>query len=62
VAVALAASSLLVWFAEGVLLVWLVALIWIVVASVTVARRTGWPQAMPARSGRRSQPIGSTAV
>ncbi|TFV89631.1 hypothetical protein [Blastococcus sp. CT_GayMR16] len=43
VAVALAAGSLAVWFAEGALLVWLVALIWIVVASVSVSRRAGRP-------------------
>jgi hypothetical protein len=62
VAVALAVSSLLVWFAQGVLLVWLVALIWIVVASVSVARRSGRSRTVPAGSDRRSPPVGSTAA
>jgi hypothetical protein len=60
IAVALAFSSLAVWFAEGVILVWMAALIWICVASVALAIRSRRSPALPVRterSARVSSPV-----
>lgn len=55
IAVALAVSSLTVWFVEGVILVWMLALIWILVASVALTIRSRRSPELPVGSGRSAR-------
>jgi Domain of unknown function (DUF4386) len=56
-AVALPAASAVVWIAEALTLVWLVAVIWILVLSVTVAVRVNrWPALLGANAGTGASP------